>query len=46
MNETSAKEWLTKAWHNLGSAQILYKADHYTDVIAVDLHYSVEIMLK
>jgi len=46
MNETSAKEWLTKAWHHLGSAKILYKAKHYTDTIAVDLHYSVEIMLK
>ena len=46
MNETSAKEWLTKAWHHLGSAKILYQANHYTDTIAVDLHYAVEIMLK
>lgn len=46
MNETSAKEWLTKAWHHLSSAQILYKVEHYTDVIAIDLHYAVEIMLK
>ena len=46
MNETSAKEWLVKAWHNLSSAQILFKADHYADVIAVDLHYSAEILLK
>ncbi|MCX6052665.1 MAG: HEPN domain-containing protein [Campylobacterales bacterium] len=46
MNETSAKEWLTKSWHHLSSAQLLYKAEHYTDVIAIDLHYTVEIMLK
>ncbi|OHD83570.1 HEPN domain-containing protein [Sulfuricurvum sp. RIFCSPLOWO2_12_FULL_43_24] len=46
MNETSAKEWLTKAWHHLSSAQVLYKVEHYTDVIAIDLHYAVEIMLK
>lgn len=46
MNETSAKEWLTKAWHHLGSGKILYEAHHYTDTIAVDLHYAVEIMLK
>ena len=46
MNETSAKEWLTKAWHHLGSANILYQANYYTDTIAVDLHYAVEIMLK
>lgn len=46
MNETSAKEWLTKAWHHLGSAKILYEAHHYTDTIAIDLHYAVEIMLK
>lgn len=46
MNETSANEWLTKAWHHLSSAQVLYSVEHYTDVIAIDLHYAVEIMLK
>lgn len=46
MNETSANEWLTKAWHHLSSAQVLYNVEHYTDVIAIDLHYAVEIMLK
>ncbi len=46
MNEISAKEWLTKAWHHLGSAKILYQVNHYTDTIAIDLHYAVEIMLK
>ena len=46
MNETSAKEWFIKAWHNLSTAKILYDADHYTDIIAVELHYSVEKSLK
>jgi len=46
MNETAAKEWLTKAWHHFSSAKVLYGANHYTDVIGVDLHYAVEITLK
>lgn len=46
MNEPAAKEWLTKAWHHYGSAQILYEANHYTDTIAIDLHYAIEVTLK
>ena len=46
MNRASAREWLTKAWHHYGSATILYEANHYTDTIAVDLHYAVETALK
>jgi len=46
MNETSAKEWLVKAWHDLSGAKILYEANHYTDTIAVELHYAVEKALK
>lgn len=46
MNETSAKEWLTKSWHHLSSALALYRMEHYTDVIAIDAHYSIEVMLK
>jgi HEPN domain-containing protein len=41
-----SKEWLNKSWHHLSSAMLLYKAEHYTDIIAVELHYSVEITLK
>ena len=41
-----AKEWLNKSWHHLSSAILLYKAEHYTDIIAVEVHYSVEITLK
>jgi len=46
MNKTSASEWLKKAYHDLKSAQILYDAEHFTDSIGVDLHYSIEKMLK
>ncbi len=46
MNETSAKKWLIKAWHNLSAAKFLYEADHYTDIIAVELHYCAEKSLK
>lgn len=46
MNETSAKNWLTKAWHHYSSALVLSRANHYTDVIAVDTHYAVELALK
>ncbi|MEA2019013.1 MAG: HEPN domain-containing protein [Campylobacterota bacterium] len=46
MNEPAAKEWLNKAWHHFSSGKILYEANHYTDVIAVDFHYAAEIILK
>ncbi len=46
MNETLGVEWLNKAYHHLGSAQILYDAKHFTDVIGVDLHYAIEVTLK
>ncbi len=46
MNKNAAKEWLIKSWHNLSSTKILLNANHYTDVIAVDLHYSLEKTLK
>jgi HEPN domain-containing protein len=46
MNSMSAKEWLTKSWHNLSTAALLYGVNHYTDIIAVELHYSIEKTLK
>jgi len=46
MNKTSAKEWLIKSWHNLSTALLLYDANHYTDIIAVEIHYSCEKTLK
>ena len=46
MNKATANEWLTKSWHHYSSGKVLYDAQHYTDTIAVDLHYAVELMLK
>ena len=46
MNRKSAILWLKKAYHDLGSAQILYEADHYIDSIGVDLHYAIEKLFK
>ena len=46
MNKRAAKEWLTKAWHNISAAKLLYEYNHYTDIIAVELHYGVEKSLK
>lgn len=46
MNIQAAKEWLIKAWHNLSGAKIFYDSNHYTDTIAVELHYAVEKILK
>ena len=46
MNRSYATEWLIKSWHNLSAAKMLYDAEHYLDVIAVELHYALEKMLK
>lgn len=46
MNEQASKEWLIKSWHNLSTAQLLFDVKHYTDIIAIDLHYSCEKTLK
>jgi len=46
MNKQAAKEWLEKSWHNLSTAKLLYDAKHYEDVIAVEIHYSIEKSLK
>jgi HEPN domain-containing protein len=46
MNVQASREWLIKSWHNLSTAQLLYGVNHYTDIIAVNLHYSCEKTLK
>ena len=46
MNDASAREWLTKSWHDLSAAVLLCNVGHYTDTIAVELHYSIEKTLK
>jgi len=45
-NKTLAEEWLVKAYHNLSSAQILYAANHYTDIIGLELQQAIEKSLK
>jgi len=45
-NKTYAKQWLTKAYHDLSSARILFDACHFTDSIACDLQQSIEKCLK
>lgn len=45
-NKTSAKEWLTKAYHDLSSARVLYSVHHYTDTIGNDLQQAIEKTLK
>jgi len=46
MNKTAASEWLRKAYHDLSSADILFREHHFTDSISVDLHYAIEKMFK
>jgi len=41
-NKESAVQWLTKAYHDLSSAQVLYDANHYTDTIGYDLQQALE----
>ena len=41
-NKTYALEWLEYSKRNIQAAQILFRENHYTDVIAVELHQGVE----
>ncbi|MCK4541075.1 MAG: HEPN domain-containing protein [Spirochaetales bacterium] len=45
-NSKSSMEWLTKAYHNLSSAIILFEAKHYTDTIGNELQQAMEKSLK
>lgn len=45
-NKSSAIEWLRIAFHDLESAKILFKANHFTDSIGNDLQQSIEKILK
>lgn len=45
-NRTYALGWLEYSKRNIQAAQILYRENHYTDVIAVELHQGVEKALK
>jgi HEPN domain-containing protein len=45
-NKNLAEQWLRKAFHNLTAAMVLQRNDHYTDVVAVEIHQAVEKTLK
>jgi len=45
-NKTSSMEWLRIAFHDLQSANILFKANHFTDSIGNDLQQALEKILK
>ncbi|AQQ71516.1 HEPN domain protein [Limihaloglobus sulfuriphilus] len=45
-DRTLAKEWLTKAWHDLTAARVLFDAGHYMDVIGAELQQAIEKTLK
>jgi HEPN domain-containing protein len=45
-NRTYALEWLEYSKRNIQAAEILFRENHYTDVIAVELHQGVEKALK
>lgn len=45
-NQTYAIEWLEIAKRNLETAEFLLKHDHYADIIAIEIHQTIEKTLK
>ena len=45
-NQTYALEWLEIAGRNLETAEVLLKQDHYTDIIAIEIHQTIEKTFK
>lgn len=45
-NKQYAQEWLELAKHNLEAAELLYDSEHYTDVIAIEIHQAIEKTIK
>ncbi|MEA3352466.1 MAG: HEPN domain-containing protein [Campylobacterota bacterium] len=45
-NKTYAKEWLTFAIKNLNTAILLHDANHYEDIIGVELQQALEKTFK
>ena len=45
-NQTYANEWLEFARRNLDTARLLYHENHYTDIIAIELHQTIEKAFK
>jgi len=45
-NKTYALEWLDLSKRNLDTAILLFSHNHYTDVIAIDIHQILEKAFK
>ncbi len=45
-NKTYAKEWMQFAYKNLATAILLYEAEHFEDIIGVELQQFFEKSLK
>jgi HEPN domain-containing protein len=45
-NKTYGKEWLMFSIKNLKTAKLLYEANHYEDIIGIELQQSLEKLLK
>lgn len=45
-NKAYAKEWLTFSKKNLDTAVLLFKANHYEDIIGIELQQCLEKLLK
>ncbi len=45
-NPTYAMEWVIMARKNLETARVLFNANHHTDIIAVEIHQSIEKSMK
>lgn len=45
-NQTYALEWLEIAGRNLETADLLLGQDHYTDIIAIEIHQAIEKSFK
>jgi len=41
-----AQEWIELAKHNLEAAELPYDSEHYTDVIAIELHQAIGKTLR
>lgn len=45
-NKTYAKEWMVFAYKNLATAKLLFRENHYEDIIGVELQQSLEKFIK
>ena len=46
LNRSYALEWLSLAKKNLETARLLFREDHYTDIIGIEMQQTVEKVFK